>query len=150
VLRVFEAMVREGDAVAYVGVLSACSRAWMLDDGLHCFDDGLLHQELTERAAGARRAAVPGPRTHPKTPKQRKGCMLMVLLKLSTSRVSATSVSDTAVPAPRGESEGESSEIQALQELWCCRTWPCRGDTRHWRRDLEEATKRYGGTRSYW
>jgi pentatricopeptide repeat protein len=73
VLRVFEAMVREGDAVAYVGVLSACSRAGMLDDGLHCFDDGLLHQELTERAAGARRAAVPGPRTHLKTPKQRKG-----------------------------------------------------------------------------
>jgi pentatricopeptide repeat protein len=70
---VFEAMVREGDAVAYVGVLSACSRAGMLDDGLHCFDDGLLHQELTERAAGARRAAVPGSRMHPKTPKQREG-----------------------------------------------------------------------------
>jgi hypothetical protein len=83
-------------------------------------------------------------------PNNAKGCMLMVLLKLSTSRVSATSVSDTAVPAPRGESEGESSEIQALQELWCCRTWPCQGNTRHWRRDLEEATKRYGGTRSYW
>jgi pentatricopeptide repeat protein len=48
-LRVFEAMVREGhapDAAAYVGVLNACSRAGLLDDGLRCFDRMRLEHKL--------------------------------------------------------------------------------------------------------
>jgi pentatricopeptide repeat protein len=52
-LRVFEAMVREGhepDAAAYVGVLSTCSRAGMLDDGLRCFDRMRLEHKLAPNA----------------------------------------------------------------------------------------------------
>jgi pentatricopeptide repeat protein len=52
-LRVFEAMVREGhapDAAAYVGVLSGCSRAGMLDDGLRCFDRMRLEHKLAPNA----------------------------------------------------------------------------------------------------
>jgi pentatricopeptide repeat protein len=50
---VFEAMVREGhapDAAAYVGVLSGCSRAGMLDDGLRCFDRMRLEHKLAPNA----------------------------------------------------------------------------------------------------
>uniref|UniRef100_A0A0A9D6J8 DYW domain-containing protein n=1 Tax=Arundo donax TaxID=35708 RepID=A0A0A9D6J8_ARUDO len=48
-LQVFDAMVREGhapDAVVYVGVLNACSRAGLLDDGLRCFDRMRLEHKV--------------------------------------------------------------------------------------------------------
>ncbi|CAN6246473.1 unnamed protein product [Urochloa humidicola] len=52
-LRVFDAMLREGhapDAAVYVGVLNACSRAGMLDDGLRCFDRMRLEHKVTPNA----------------------------------------------------------------------------------------------------
>lgn len=52
-LRVFEAMVRDGhapDAAAYVGVLNACSRAGLLEDGLRCFDRMRLEHKVAPNA----------------------------------------------------------------------------------------------------
>ncbi|AQK73784.1 Pentatricopeptide repeat-containing protein [Zea mays] len=52
-LQVFDAMVREGhapDAAAYVGVLNACSRAGLLEDGLRCFDRMRLEHKVAPNA----------------------------------------------------------------------------------------------------
>ncbi|KAF0934701.1 hypothetical protein E2562_026446 [Oryza meyeriana var. granulata] len=52
-LEVFDAMVREGhrpDAAVYVGVLNACSRAGLLEEGLRCFDRMRLEHKLTPNA----------------------------------------------------------------------------------------------------
>ncbi|KAL6911841.1 hypothetical protein ACP4OV_000646 [Aristida adscensionis] len=52
-LQVFDAMVREGhapDAAVYVGVLNACSRAGLLDDGLRCFDRMRLEHKVAPNA----------------------------------------------------------------------------------------------------
>ncbi|CAL5054888.1 unnamed protein product [Urochloa decumbens] len=52
-LRVFDAMLREGhapDAAVYVGVLNACSRAGLLDDGLRCFDRMRLEHKVSPNA----------------------------------------------------------------------------------------------------
>ncbi|CAL5055334.1 unnamed protein product [Urochloa decumbens] len=52
-LRVFEEMLREGhapDAAVYVGVLNACSRAGLLDDGLRCFDRMRLEHKVSPNA----------------------------------------------------------------------------------------------------
>uniref|UniRef100_J3LG41 DYW domain-containing protein n=1 Tax=Oryza brachyantha TaxID=4533 RepID=J3LG41_ORYBR len=52
-LEVFDAMVREGhrpDAPVYVGVLNACSRAGLLEEGLRCFDRMRLEHKLTPNA----------------------------------------------------------------------------------------------------
>uniref|UniRef100_A0A0A9FMI8 Pentatricopeptide repeat-containing protein n=2 Tax=Arundo donax TaxID=35708 RepID=A0A0A9FMI8_ARUDO len=52
-LQVFDAMVREGhapDAVVYVGVLNACSRAGLLEDGLRCFDRMRLEHKVSPNA----------------------------------------------------------------------------------------------------
>ncbi|CAN6280310.1 unnamed protein product [Urochloa humidicola] len=52
-LRVFDEMLREGhapDAAVYVGVLNACSRAGLLDDGLRCFDRMRLEHKVSPNA----------------------------------------------------------------------------------------------------
>ncbi|RLN07266.1 hypothetical protein C2845_PM11G29240 [Panicum miliaceum] len=52
-LLVFNAMVREGhapDAAVYVGVLNACSRAGLLEDGLRCFDRMRLEHKVAPNA----------------------------------------------------------------------------------------------------
>ncbi|KAL5207703.1 hypothetical protein ABZP36_032138 [Zizania latifolia] len=52
-LQVFDAMVREGhrpDGAVYVGVLNACSRAGLLEEGLRCFDRMRLEHKLTPNA----------------------------------------------------------------------------------------------------
>lgn len=52
-LQVFDAMVREGhtpDAAVYVGVLNACSRAGLLEDGLRCFDRMRLEHKVSPNA----------------------------------------------------------------------------------------------------
>ncbi|PUZ77208.1 hypothetical protein GQ55_1G351400 [Panicum hallii var. hallii] len=52
-LQVFDAMVREGqapDAAVYVGVLNACSRAGLLEDGLRCFDRMRLEHKVAPNA----------------------------------------------------------------------------------------------------
>lgn len=52
-LQVFDAMVRERhapDAAAYVGVLNACSRAGLLEDGLRCFDRMRLEHNVAPNA----------------------------------------------------------------------------------------------------
>jgi pentatricopeptide repeat protein len=169
---------RDPDAVTYAGVLSTYSRAGMLGDGLRCFDDmqtmaccawsspsarcrsspscfddGLLCLELTERAlqelAQLLRLDLERIRRHPNNT---KGCLAMTSSKLS--RVSTTSVSDAASSAPAEKATASaSSEIQALQELRHRFMLQGHGSVRvipdaRWRRDLKEATKRYGGTRS--
>ncbi|WVZ74076.1 hypothetical protein U9M48_022303 [Paspalum notatum var. saurae] len=52
-LEVFDTMIREGhapDAAVYVGVLNACSRAGLLEDGLRCFDRMRLEHKVAPNA----------------------------------------------------------------------------------------------------
>lgn len=52
-LQVFDAMVREGhwpDGAVYVGVLNACSRAGLLEEGLRCFDRMRLEHKVIPNA----------------------------------------------------------------------------------------------------
>ncbi|CAM0944842.1 unnamed protein product [Alopecurus aequalis] len=52
-LQVFDAMFREGqkpDEAVYVGVLNACSRSGLLDEGLRCFDRMRLEHKVDPNA----------------------------------------------------------------------------------------------------
>ena len=52
-LQVFDAMAREGhrpDEAVYVGVLNACSRSGLLDEGLRCFDRMRLEHKVDPNA----------------------------------------------------------------------------------------------------
>uniref|UniRef100_M8AJ49 DYW domain-containing protein n=1 Tax=Aegilops tauschii TaxID=37682 RepID=M8AJ49_AEGTA len=52
-LQVFDAMIREGhqpDEAVYVGVLNACSRSGLLEEGLRCFDRMRLERKVAPNA----------------------------------------------------------------------------------------------------
>jgi hypothetical protein len=95
-LRVFEVMVREGDMATYVGVLSACSHAGMLNDELRRFDDVQTMLCCTWTLSSARCRSSPNCFDDV----QAMSCCATALSKLSTSRVSTASISDTASSAP--------------------------------------------------
>jgi hypothetical protein len=113
-LRVFEVMVREGNMATYVGILSACSHAEMLNGELRCFDDVQMTLCCTWTLSSARCKSSPSCFDDMRT----MSCCATASSKLLTSRVSTTSISDTASSAPmENVTASMSSEVQALQEL---------------------------------